>query len=105
MACHSFVVAIAVLTENMRVVTVTVIVAGSSKSVHFMIVFFIAAAIDFQRMKLVKGRFVCFDATRICFCALNASIQLKTVLRVVGPIRPVHFTVGLHTCWGGSRCC
>eukprot|EP00957_Ditylum_brightwellii_P005941 450086-Ditylum_brightwellii.AAC.1 len=95
MACHSFVVALAVLTGNMRVIDVTVIVAGSGEGVHFRIALFIAA-VDFQRTKLVKGvnsRFVCFDATQIYFRALSALIQFKTVLSVVGPIRPMHFTV------------
>eukprot|EP00957_Ditylum_brightwellii_P198407 15119662-Ditylum_brightwellii.AAC.1 len=79
MACHSFIVAIAVLTENTRVVTVTVIVAGGGKSVHFVIAFFIAAAVDFQKTKLVKGvNSYLFDFFSFCsfFAFFNAVVTL-----------------------------
>eukprot|EP00957_Ditylum_brightwellii_P167371 12742265-Ditylum_brightwellii.AAC.1 len=55
MTCHSFVVAAAVLIGNMRVVTVTVIIASNGKSVHLMVAFFLAAAVNFQRTKHVKS--------------------------------------------------
>eukprot|EP00957_Ditylum_brightwellii_P028113 2122665-Ditylum_brightwellii.AAC.1 len=54
MACHSFVVTLAVLTRNTRVVTVTVIVTSSSKTIHFVIAFFLTAAVNVQGTKLVK---------------------------------------------------
>ena len=43
-----------------------------------------------------------FRMAWVCFRALSASLQLKTVFCVVGPIRPVHFTVELESWSGGG---
>eukprot|EP00957_Ditylum_brightwellii_P095388 7265834-Ditylum_brightwellii.AAC.1 len=55
MACHSFIVAIALVAISTRSTAVAVIVRGIGKGIHFVIAFLIAAVIDFKVMDVIEG--------------------------------------------------
>eukprot|EP00957_Ditylum_brightwellii_P020303 1532333-Ditylum_brightwellii.AAC.1 len=55
MACHSFIVAVALVAINARCTAVAVIVRSIGKGVHFVIAFFIAPVVDLKIMKVIKG--------------------------------------------------
>eukprot|EP00957_Ditylum_brightwellii_P156566 11916491-Ditylum_brightwellii.AAC.1 len=55
MACHSFVVAVALVAIYVRCTAVPFIVRSVGKGIHFVIAFLIAAVINFKITEVIKG--------------------------------------------------
>ena len=107
MACHSFIVTVALVAFNTRGVAVAVVASCVGQGVHFVIALFLAAVFDFKVTEVIKGvnsylfflflRLFCFvqsgdielnrtckgTRTRACALQSRATRRLSASLRVL----------------------